>query len=165
MISQELLRFHQFFSDFEDYQLKILTHAAKMISVDAGHYFFHEREKLDKFYFLLDGKADILVEVPTRIIENDLGWDNKNLYIDEVPVASVDKGEMFAWSALIPPHKSTAAAKSRTECIVIEFDCNELRTSFEKDSRFAYLITQKAAQTIRERLRCLRTESLAYNIA
>lgn len=156
MISTELIRRYPFFAGLNLYQNGVLAMAAEEYSVDAGHRFFNPDEELTKFYFLLEGKVDINV-LPV----------GENMYAsnpskDGVPVISVGVGEMFGWSALIPPHKSTATVKSSTPCRVIEFDCEKLWPFFEEDSRFAYLMSMKAAQTIRERLRNMHIESLAF---
>ena len=72
---------------------------------------------------------------------------------------------MFGWSALVPPHTSTANAKAMTSCRVAVFDMEELRPILEVDCRFAYLMLLKAAQIVRGRLRDRRIESLAENAA
>ncbi|MEJ2263225.1 MAG: hypothetical protein P8X95_07250, partial [Anaerolineales bacterium] len=70
-------------------------------------------------------------------------------------------GDLFGWSGLVSPHKATASAKALDACLVLSFDCKELFKVFEEDCRFGYLMIQKAAQVIGERLRDIRIESLA----
>jgi hypothetical protein len=45
---------------------------------------------------------------------------------------------------------------------VVAFDCVALRQQFEDDPRLGYLMTQRMAQVMRERLSVLRIESLAF---
>jgi hypothetical protein len=45
---------------------------------------------------------------------------------------------------------------------VVAFDCVALRQQFENDPRFGYLLTQRMAQVMRERISTLRIESLAF---
>jgi hypothetical protein len=61
----------------------------------------------------------------------------------------------------VPPYKATAGAKSLTSCRVVAIRSKELRDFFEDDYQFGYLMSQKAAQVIRDRLRDLRIESLS----
>ena len=79
----------------------------------------------------------------------------------DVTVSTVRRGNIFGWSSLVPPHNSTAGAKAQMSCRVVSFDCEELRQIFDEDHEFGYLMTQKAAQVIRGRLRDMRMESLA----
>jgi CRP-like cAMP-binding protein len=91
-----------------------------------------------------------LAEVVTREFETEA-----------VTVINIGPGEVFGWSALVPPHTATSSSKALTSSRVMAFDCLKLRQSFEEDSEFGYLMVQKAAQVIRSRLRAMRTESLA----
>jgi hypothetical protein len=73
----------------------------------------------------------------------------------------VHEGELFGWSALVPPSLSTANAKAFTSCRVVEFNYNALQPHIQDDCCFGHLLTLKVAQIIRGRLRDRRIESLA----
>jgi CRP-like cAMP-binding protein len=70
---------------------------------------------------------------------------------------------VFGWSALIPSHEATAGAQALTPCRTIALDCEKLQPIFEEDRNLAYLMTLKAAQIVRGRLRDIRIETLAEN--
>jgi CRP-like cAMP-binding protein len=148
MVSPELLRRYPFFAGLKMEHIAALAHVADEMVVEAGYYFFHEDEELDHFYFLLEGAVAIVIELPQQ--------DR------EIVISTVGPGEVFAWSGLVPPHNATASGKAMTPCRVIAFDCRELRKRFEEDCEFGYLMMQKAAQVIRQRLRDTRIQSLAY---
>ena len=150
MVSPELLRRYPFFAGLDMDQITILAKAAEEMRVEEGHYFFHEGDELDHFYLMVEGAVAIVIELP----EQD----------KEVVISTIGPGEVFAWSGLVPPHQATASGKAMTSCRVVAFDCRELREEFEKDCRFGYLMMQKAAQVIRQRLRDTRIQSLAYYI-
>ncbi|HSG18723.1 MAG TPA: hypothetical protein VLE70_20680, partial [Anaerolineae bacterium] len=61
-----------------------------------------------------------------------------------------------------PPHVSTAGARAATQTRVLVFDCEELLRIFQEDSEFGYLMLQKIANAIRQRLRDMRIQSLAH---
>ena len=108
----------------------------------------------------------IVIKVPDRTKEHKfVNQLYNNFTTRDITVCSVRAGEMFGWSALVPPHESTAGAIAATDSRVLAFDCEKLRPCFGEDYRFAYLMTLKAAQTIRERLRCMHMESLAFLIS
>jgi CRP-like cAMP-binding protein len=148
MVSPELLRRYPFFAGLSIDQITTLAKAANEMTVEPGHYFFREGEELCCFYMVIEGAVAIVIELP---------YQGK-----EVVTSTVGPGEVFAWSGLVPPHNAVASGKALVPCRVIAFDCRELRKSFEEDCRFGYLMMQKAAQVIRERLRDMRIESLAH---
>jgi len=164
MVSPELIRRYPFFARLEPKQLSLLGQSAEDLTVEPGHVFFREEEEVDKFYLVVDGTVAIVMEVPDRSSEQPLsGQLTGEIRTEDVVVSTVGSGEVFGWSALVPPPEASAGAKAVTECRVIAFDANEIRGQFEDDCRFAYLLTQKAATVMRERLRDMRIESLTLH--
>jgi CRP-like cAMP-binding protein len=85
-----------------------------------------------------------------------------NFITKDVTVSDVGPGQLFAWSALIPPHVSTAGAKAVTPTRVLSFDNEDLFKIFQEDRNFGYLMLQKVASVTRQRLRDMQIQSLAY---
>jgi CRP-like cAMP-binding protein len=149
MVSPELLRRYAFFGGLEIEHIDALARVAEELTVEEGHFFFHEEDALDYCYVLLEGEVEVLTELPDKGLE--------------AVTTVVAEGEMFGWSGLIPPYEATAAARASAQpCRVVAFDCVALRQQFEADPRFGYLLTQRITQVMRERLSVLRIESLAY---
>lgn len=166
MVSPELLRRYPFFADLNPGQIVTLARAANELAVDEAYYFFHETEELRCFYIVVEGKVGIMVDFPDPAVKQPVSRQlTGKLITREVVVSSVAPGEMFGWSALVPPHLATSSAKTLTPGRVISFDCQELRHSFEKDCQFGYLMMLKASQVIRGRLRDMRIESLSDALA
>ena len=142
-------------------EITVLTQAGQEMTVEADQYFFHEGDELDHFYFVVAGKVGILVDVPDPTVRQSVSRQLiGNLITREVVVATAEPGEMFAWSALVPPHRATSSGKALSPCRIISFDCHRLRTSFEGNHRFGYLMMLKVTSVIRDRLRAMRLESL-----
>ena len=162
MISPELLRRYPFFAGLTYNHIVTLADAADEVSVPTEHYFFHEGDELRHFYFTVEGEAVIVIDVPNQEVTHTLSELLTDEYqTKDVVVIAIRPGEVFGWSALVPPYKATSSGKAAVSCRVIAFDCWKLRQSFEEDCQFGYLMMQKAAQVIRSRLRALRTESLS----
>ncbi len=163
MVSPELIRRYPFFAGLSMEQIVILAKAASAMTVEAEHYFFREGEELDHFYVVVEGAVAIMIDLPDESagesVSQQLMGDFKT---SEVVLSSIGPGEMFAWSALIPPHNATSSGKCLTPGRVISFDCGKLRKTFEEDYQFGYLMVQKFADIIRERLRAMRIETLAH---
>lgn len=163
MISPELIRRYPFFANLNEDQIVTLAQAADEVSVEAGYCFFCDEDELNTFYLVVEGEAAIVIPVPDQDVEQKVsGQLTGELQTEDVIVSTIEPGQVFGWSALVPPHSSTAWAKTTKPSRMITFDCTQLRPIFEEDTGFGYLMMQKAAQVTRERLRDLRIEVLAY---
>lgn len=162
MISSEVLRRYPFSAKLSIDQLNTLAKLATELTVDTEHFFFREDEQLKNFYLVLEGAVAIVFELPAREVEHKISEQfTRKLQTKDVVVSTVGPGDLFGWAGLVPPHNSNAGAKAVTPCRVVAFDCQELLSAFDEDCGFGYIMTQKAAQILAERLRDLRIESLA----
>lgn len=162
MVPIELIRRYQFFAGFSHEQLIALSQAAEEISVETGHHFLFEGDRLKKFYLVLEGSVGIILKVPDGDIKQSLTRQITNdLITKDVVVSNIGVGEIFGWSSLVPPNTSTADAKALSPCRVLEFDYQALEPVIAEDCDFGHLLTLKAAQVIRQRLRDKRIELLA----
>ena len=165
MISSELLRHYPFFAGLSNEQIVALAKMSRELTVEADYYFFHEGDAMNNFYLVVEGVVAIVIHVPEPDVEHKISEQlTGTMQTSDIVISAVGPGEVFGWSALVPPHKAMAGAKATTPCRVVAFDCLELRRNFEDDCRFGYLMTQKAAQIIRERLHAMRVESLAHSV-
>lgn len=165
MVSTELLRRYPFFGGLGREHLNTLAKMSDEITVEPDGYFFHEEDELDHFYIILEGAAAIVFELPERDVKHKIADQfARELKTKDVVVSTVGTGDIFGWSGLVPPYKATAGAKALTRCRAIAVGSKELVALFEEDYRFGYVMTQKAAQVIRDRLRDLRIESLASSV-
>lgn len=163
MISTELLKRYPFFAGLNFGQLKSLAGSAQIFDVDAGYIFFQEGDELEMFYLVDDGRAAIIMEVTNQSVNQPLSKQLTNDLINkEVTISTVGTGEVFGWSSLVPPYTSTASVKAIRQSRIVAFDCIKLRPIFKEDCQFAYLMLLKASQVIRQRMRDLRVESLAF---
>ena len=161
MISIEVLRRYPFFAGFSREQIDDLAQVANEVSVLAGHKFISEGERLTKFFLVLEGTVGIMIKVPDRDFEQSLTRQITNTLITkDVTVNTVGEGEVFGWSALIPPNLSSATVKALNPCRVLEFNYQELQPIIAEDCCFGHMLTLKAAQIIRQRLRDKQVESL-----
>lgn len=162
MIPVELLRRYPFFAGFTRDQIDDLAGATDEVTVKADHLFISEGERVTNFYLVLEGMVGIIIKVPDKEFEQTLTRQITNdLITRDITVSTVAEGEVFGWSALVPPNQSTAYVKALTSCRVLVFDYEELQPVITEDCCFGHLLTLKAAQIIRNRLRDKRVESLA----
>ncbi len=161
MISHELVRRYPFFSGLNHDQIAALAMAGEEIRADEGHCFFREGDKLRNLYLVVEGKIAIAIAVTDHGAKQNVAELIVGNYITEdLDVSSVGPGQIFAWSAFIPPNVSTASARATTPCRVVAFDCEELMQIFQDDCQFGYLMLQKVAGVIRQRMRDMRIQSM-----
>jgi CRP-like cAMP-binding protein len=162
MTSVELLRRYPFFAGFSRDQITDLARVAREESVLVGHQFISEGERLTNFYLVLRGVVNITIKVPIRGTEQSRARLITNDFITrDITVSTVGEGEIFGWSAIIPPNLSTATVRALSPCRVLAFDYLKLQPIIDEDCCLGHLLTVKAAQIIRARLRDTRVESLA----
>ena len=148
MISPEIIRRYPFFAGLSLDQINTLAKLASEEKVEAGHFFLREGDEVQYLYLVVEGTANALIELPAKD--------------KEIIVSSIGPGEVFAWSALVPPHKATASVKATAPCHVVAVDCRKLLEAFEEDCRFGYVMMTKAAQVTRDRISSMNIEFLAY---
>lgn len=163
MVSPELLRRYPFFSGMTHQHLVQLARVATEQHVPKDHIFFRDGEAITAFYLVIDGAVSIDLSVTDAreeppVTQQLLG----EIQTKAVTVSTVGSGGIFGWSALVPPTITTAGARAVTPCRIISFNCEALQSQFDEECRFGYIMMQKAAQVIRERMRDLRIESLAF---
>ena len=163
MVSAELLRRYPFFAGLSQDQIAAVARSAAEMPVDEGHVFFDEGDELNGFYLVLEGEVAIVIAVPKQDIEYRLVTSaSRNRRDREVVVATAGPGDVFGWSGLVPPHNCTAGARARTAGRVVLVDCLPLRQAYEEDGHFGQIMTERAAQIMRERLRALRVATLSH---
>jgi CRP-like cAMP-binding protein len=163
MVSPELIRRYPFFAGLDYEQIVKLAKVADEERVEAGSYFFHESDDLKNFYLVVEGAVAIVFEVADQDVKQEIaGQLTGRPKTKDITISTVGTGDVFGWSGLIPPTRATASAKAITACRVLTFDGQALLKMFDEDCRLGYVMTQKAAGVIRERLRDIRIETLVH---
>ena len=151
MISPELLRRFPFFADFSPDELKQLAMLAEEQSLNTGQTLFAEGERADKFYFLIEGEADIMLTIGEQ--------ERVHTSLSTVPA-----GDLLGWSALIEPRLYTASARVTRPSRVMAFAGAELEQVAAANPHFYGLFMKKLAQLISHRLRDTRTQLLSLAV-
>lgn len=162
MISPELLRRFHFSGGLSQEKIVELAKIGNKITVEAGHYFFRGDERVDKLYLIIEGEVAIVLEVPDREAKNPISEQLAGeITTKDIIVSMLGTGSTFGWAAVIPPNDAFNATKATQTCTVVSFDANDLQTLFDADPQFAYQMSMRAAQDLRERFRDLSIETLA----
>jgi CRP-like cAMP-binding protein len=113
--------------------------------VDAGAVLLREGAECDRFGILLDGLLSLRVAVAGR---------------GRATLMTVEPGETFGWSAVVPPYRSTSTVVALQPSGVLVFDAEQLRALLRDDDALAATIYPRLLQCVSRRLVATRTQLL-----
>ncbi len=140
MITTETLKKFSFFSGLSDSELIKIKELCKEQSYIEDSVIFTLGGFATDIYLLKQGKVDIQIEF--------------KIYDYEIlsTVYTVGEGEVFGWSALVPPHRLTASARCHGRAEVIRINGKELMDLLEKEKGMGYVIMKNLSAVISSRL-------------
>ena len=127
---------HPFFREFNPEQLSILTGCASNVRFESGSFIFREGTPANHFYIVRQGRVALEMPFPG----------------DPLIVQTIDDGEVFGWSWLVPPYEWRFNARALTMTRAIALDGKCLRGKCEIDHSLGYALMKKFAQVMQERL-------------
>jgi len=145
MVPVETLKKLDIFDGLSEDELNAVKWIAEVEDYPKGSKIFKENEEARKLYILQEGRVAIQFEV--------------GRHLEEV-VHTVSSGQAFGWSALVVPYQFTASARCMAESKVITIDREGIRRLFEEDCHIGFIIMEKLAELISERLRETRLQLL-----
>jgi len=140
MISTEILKGFSLFGGLSDTDLAGVAKLCRERTYENGSVIFTIGGSATDTYLLKAGKVEIQIEF--KIYEQEV----------RATVYTVGKGEIFGWSALVPPHRLTASARCEGKADVIMINGKELMEFLEKDRRIGYVVMKNLSALISSRL-------------
>lgn len=140
MVPSEILKSFSLFSGLSETELGGIAKLCRERTYEGGSVIFTIGGSATDVYLLKTGKVDIQIEF--------------KIYDYEIitTVYTVGKGEIFGWSALVPPHRLTASARCEGKTDVMMINGKELSECLEKDSRIGYAVMRNLSALISSRL-------------
>ncbi len=140
MVSPEILKSFVLFSGLSQTELAGIARLCRERTYESSSVIFTIGGSAADVYLLETGKVDIQIEF--KIYDYEI----------MTTVYTVGKGEIFGWSALVPPHRLTASARCEGKADVIMINGKELMELLEKDKRIGYLVMKNLSALISSRL-------------
>jgi CRP-like cAMP-binding protein len=140
MVSAEMLKGFQLFEGLDESELMEMAKLCHERSYEQGSIIFTAGGSATDIYLLKDGEVNIQVELVIYDLEA------------RASVYTVRKGETFAWSALVPPHKLTASARCQQKTEVVTIDGKELMDILKKNNHIGCVVMQNLSKVISSRL-------------
>lgn len=142
---EPILAQHPFFQDLDPAYRKIIVGCAGNIRFRAGEFLFHEGEPANRFYLIRHGKVALQVFIPGR---------------GETTIDTIEAGEVLGWSWLFPPYRWHFDAQATERVRAVGFDGECLRSKCEADHDLGYVLMQRFARIIVQRLQTARLQIL-----
>jgi CRP/FNR family cyclic AMP-dependent transcriptional regulator len=141
----DLLTGHPFFAGLDEELVRTLGRCCRNVRVPAEGYLFHEGEHADQFFVLRSGRVALDVHVPGRVNE---------------VVATVDAGAVVGWSWFVPPYRWFFDARAVTDVSAVSVDASCLRERCAADPALGFLLMERVAQVMYQRLQSTRLQML-----
>jgi CRP-like cAMP-binding protein len=140
---EQLLSAHPFFAGLGDELHEFFAGCGRNVHVNEGEYLFHTGEPAEHCYLVRHGRVALEL----------VGPGGQRLVID-----TVDAGGMVGQSWLVPPYEWYLDARAVAPTNLIELDAVCLREKCEADPRLGYLLLQRVAHTMYERMQAARLQ-------
>ena len=120
MVDKEKIASTEIFRELNRDQLEKIANLCEEIRFDDGDKIITDGKTNDFFFILEEGRVDLRFEVPYRKTSK------------EMTVLTIEPGECFGWSALVPPHKATLSGYSIGKSRAIKIQAAKLLNFFER---------------------------------
>lgn len=141
----ELLAEHRLFEGMASEHLELIAGCGSTARFAEGEHLFRDSEPADRFFIIRHGTVALDIYVPQR---------------GAVTVETVQDGQVVGWSWLFPPYRWHFDARSVASTRAIAFDGRCLRGKCDENPEFGYLLMQRFAQVMTERLQASRLQLL-----
>lgn len=122
-----------------------LAALARPWSADAGTEIFHEGDPSDLLGIVVRGRVALRTLVPER---------------GEVTILTVEPGDIYGWSAIVPPYRATSTAVAIEPVDAIVLAGPDLRAALREDAALAQALYPRVLVAVARRLNATRLQLL-----
>ena len=137
----QLLAEHPFFADLGDDMRQLLAGCGRNVHFGADEYLFRTGEPADRCYLVRHGTVALELA----------GAGGQRLVIE-----TIGPGDMAGLSWLVPPYTWFLDARASEPTSAVELDAACLRGKCDADPRIGYLLLQRIARAMYERMQSSR---------
>jgi len=142
---KSIIERHPFFQGLGTEHLDLLTGCARNQVFREGEVVFREGDRADTFFLVRHGRIALEIHAPGR---------------EPLTIGTVQDGEVFGASWLIPPFERQFDARAVTLVRVLALDGSCLRDKCDQDPLLGYQLMQRFAAVLVRRLQATRYQLL-----
>lgn len=139
MIATSDLMGFRLFEGLSEAELAEIVRLCREKTYEKGSVIFTIGGSASDIYLLKTGKVDIQIEF--KIYDYEV----------RATVYTVGQGEVFGWSALVPPHRLTASARCHEKASIIVINGKELMELLDRQKSIGYTIMRNLSAVISSR--------------
>jgi|SRR4030065_1373613 CRP-like cAMP-binding protein len=119
---------------------------SKIVKFESGQSIFHEGDKEDYLYIVLEGRVAIEISIPGR---------------GRIRILTADPMDVVGWSSVTPVvRQRTAGARAVFPSRLLALDANNLRRLCDEDHSLGYYVMRRLANVVAGRLLTTRLQLL-----
>lgn len=122
-----------------------LAELGHKFTAEPGTELFHEGESSDTFAILIHGRVALRTLVPER---------------GDITILTVEPGDVYLWSAIVPPYKATSTGVAIEPIEAIVFEGTSLRAALHEDCELHSALYPRLLMVVARRLNATRTQML-----
>jgi CRP-like cAMP-binding protein len=127
----------RFFDNYTDEQLEIFIGISSLKEFKVKDILFEQYDELNEIYIMFSGCLSLGISLAKE---------------KRIRLGTLEKGQLFSWSAVFSPYISTAWVMATCPTKVMAIDAKKLILEFDKSCEFGFKTMSKIAQTISHRL-------------
>lgn len=132
-----ILSSHPFFADMDPAAMEVVKGCCSNAVFRPGSYVFRRGDPANLFYLIREGMVALEIYVPGR---------------EPIVVETLEAGEIFGWSWLIPPYVWSNDARAVETTRLLQLDAACLRQKMETDRVLGYEIYKRFVPVMAGRL-------------
>jgi len=122
-----------------------LAELSRRFTAEPGTVLFQEGDPSEIFGIVVKGRLALRTLVPER---------------GDITILTVEPGDVYGWSAIVPPYRSTSTATAIEPVEAIVFDAAPLRAALREDCALAHALYPRVLVAVSRRLNATRVQLL-----
>lgn len=124
--------------------LQTILSLCKSVRAEKGTKIFEEGESARLLFLIQSGRIELRFNV---VCFNEMV---------EITLDRLTEGDVFGWSAIVPPYQYTLSAYAVEDCDLLEIDQADMRRLCEANTRLGFQFMKNTAQIIGQRYEITR---------
>jgi CRP/FNR family cyclic AMP-dependent transcriptional regulator len=122
-----------------------IAELGRLVTLETGRILLREGDPTTHLGIVRSGRVALRAQVPGR---------------GAVTFLTVEKGDIFGWSAVVPPYRATSTAIAVEPSEALLFEARALRDALERDDELAAALYPRLLRSVARRLEATRLQLL-----
>ncbi|MCP4119708.1 MAG: cyclic nucleotide-binding domain-containing protein [Desulfobacteraceae bacterium] len=158
MVTNDLVKRFSVFSKVSEEMISRVAKCGEVLDFDPRQRVFAEGDIATALYGVLEGEVELSIMVRDRILKTEIKYEESlqsriETIEKSIVVDSIAAGEIFGWSAMIPPGVLTSTAICSAPTRLLALPARDLKALFDADIHLGFFFMEELSQIVSNRLR------------